>query len=141
MKNKLNHPALFFCLGLALLLSSTCRGGPDPAYGEAAEEAARWIRSTSLESTGGIWPAVPGDEKTVGTTLYSGVPGIVLFFLELYSATEDPSYLQDAMKGADFLLSRLDDEQVFGLYVGISGIGYVLQETFKASSMQSTMNG
>ncbi|MFC2157890.1 lanthionine synthetase LanC family protein [Acidobacteriota bacterium] len=136
---------LILCLVLGGITTPGCRDREvrDGIYMEAAREAARWIQSTSMEieSGGRIWPAVPGDKASVGTTLYSGVPGTVLFFLELYTATKDIVFLQEAQTGADFLLSRLDEEKMYGLYVGISGIGYALQETFKTSREQKYHDG
>ena len=136
---------LILCVVFGMLINSGCRNrsSGDGIYMEAAREAARWIQSTSMEIESGarIWPAVPGDGASVGTTLYSGVPGTVLFFLELYTATKDIAFLREAQAGADFLLSRLDEEKMYGLYVGISGIGYALQETFKTSQEQKYHEG
>ncbi len=109
---------------------------PTPAdtYRQAALEAGQWIRSTAIKSAKGTaWPAVPGDGKTIGTGLYNGVAGIVLYFLEAHSATGNESYLKDARVGADYLLNVLYDEKETGLYEGVAGIGFTLQEAFKAT--------
>jgi lantibiotic modifying enzyme len=82
---------------------------------------------------GTAWPADPANPKTVGTGLYNGAAGIVLFFLEAHRATQDAAFLQDARAGADYLLRSLPDEKQAGLYVGLAGIGFTLQETFKAT--------
>ena len=38
------------------------------------------MRASAIKTTSGItWPADPADPKTVGNTLYSGAPGVVLF--------------------------------------------------------------
>jgi len=72
-----------------------------------AEEAARWIRSTSQTAEHGlVWLPEPDRPERVATitapqTIYSGNAGIVLFFLELAAATGDASYLEDAKRGAD----------------------------------------
>jgi len=61
-----------------------------PSYRDVAVDAAKWIRSTRLQTTfGWTWPADPRDSKTVSTALYSGSPGVMLFLLELYNATDD----------------------------------------------------
>jgi len=73
------------------------------------------------------------DPKTVSLDLYSGTPGVVLFFLELYRSTNDQTYLKDARAAADYLLAHLADEKETGLYDRISGIGFTLTETFKAT--------
>jgi hypothetical protein len=55
-------------------------------YLDAALRAARWIESSSLRTAKGTaWPSDPRDPKTVETNLHSGVPGVVLFFLETLS--------------------------------------------------------
>src|SRR5215217_4523391 len=73
----------------------------------AAVSAAQWIRSTARETEHGlVWlpePDRPEREATVTAppTIYSGNAGIVLFFLELATATGDASYLDEARRGAD----------------------------------------
>jgi lantibiotic modifying enzyme len=75
----------------------------------------------------------------VVTNLYTGTPGVVLFFLELAAYTGDDGYLDDARAGADFLLARLDAPatdptmQSAGLYTGLAGVGFVLNETYVAT--------
>lgn len=100
----------------------------------AALKTAEWIRSRGKRSPNGIvWPADPDDPETVDPTLYTGMPGIVLFFLQVYKTTGDKSYLADAKLGADHLIATLESEKRSGLYLGIGGIGFVLQEVFKAT--------
>jgi len=111
-------------------------------YVEAAFEAARWIRASAVQiGQGTTWPAVPEDKKSMNNTLYSGTPGVVLFFLEAYYSTGDKSFLDDARSGADYLLATLDEEKGAGLYVGISGIGFALQEMFKATKEKKYRKG
>jgi lantibiotic modifying enzyme len=99
---------------------------------KAALQTAEWIKSRSIRSPNGMsWPADPDDPETVDLTLYTGMPGIVLFFLQVYKTTGDKSWLVDAELGADHLIASLEAEKGNGLYLGISGIGFVLQETFK----------
>lgn len=107
---------------------------PGETYQSAAEEAARWVRASSIKTTAGIaWPADPADPKSVGNTLYSGSPGVVLFMLELHHATGKPEYLADARAGADELLAALPGEKQPGLYTGIAGIGFTLGEVYRAT--------
>ncbi len=111
-------------------------------YVEAAFEAARWIRASAVQTgQGTTWPAVPEDKKSINNTLYSGTPGVVLFFLEAYYSTGDQSFLDDARSGADYLLATLEEEKAPGLYVGVSGIGFVLEETFKATGDKKYRKG
>ncbi|MGI8745509.1 MAG: lanthionine synthetase LanC family protein [Bryobacteraceae bacterium] len=103
-------------------------------YLNAAVEAAHWIESNAIKSDhGATWPTIPPDKKTINTSLYSGTPGIVLFFLEAYRDTGDKRYLTDARGGADSLIASLSQEKQTGLYTGLAGIGFALEETYKTT--------
>ena len=109
---------------------------------EAALESARWIRASAVQTDEGTtWPAIPGNESSINNTLYSGTPGVVLFFLEAYYSTEDEDFLAEARAGADYLLATLENEKAAGLYVGISGIGFALLETYKATAEAKYLDG
>src|SRR5690349_17463197 len=110
---------------------------PDLRYFNAAMAAARWLRATAIESpTGASWPVVPPDAKTVQHDLYTGFPGVVLFFIELHRATGDRAWLDLATKGADQLATSLPESQSgdegAGLYSGLAGIAYTLEEADRA---------
>ena len=114
----------------------------DTEYKEAALQAAQWIRSAAVTTDRGTaWLADPLDKKSVNTTLYSGVPGVVLFFLEAHHATADPSYLKDARIGADYLLAAVASEKQTGLYTGLAGIGFALEETYKVTREEKYRDG
>ena len=111
---------------------------PARPYLAAAEETARWLRSTAVMTEHGkAWPATPGGTdprlRGIDTTLYSGTPGVVLFFIELHRATGRAEDLAAARAGADHLLATLDTKPESGLYTGVAGTGFVLGETFKAT--------
>ncbi|MFA9454848.1 MAG: lanthionine synthetase LanC family protein, partial [Candidatus Aminicenantaceae bacterium] len=112
----------------------TCALSEERPYRDAALEATRWITASAVETEHGrAWPGVPGDEKSQNNTLYSGTPGVILFFLEAYYAIGDKALLEEALAGADLLLAALPQEKMPGLYTGISGIGFALLETYKAT--------
>lgn len=124
-----------FVVTLLILLSTFAplRAAERP-YLNAALQAARWIRSSAMQTNSGVaWPSDPRDEKTVSTDLYYGNAGSVLFFIEAYRSTGDETYLKDARAGADYLLANLQSEKDNSLYVGIAGIGFTLEETYKAT--------
>lgn len=103
-------------------------------YLEAALKAERWMNGTAVSLPEGLaWPADPQDPKSVNSTLYAGNPGVVLFYLELYAATGDKDYLKKACAGADWLIAGLPKEKTMGLYEGIAGIGFALEEVYRAS--------
>jgi len=118
------------------------------AFETGATEAARWIRSVQVDSAAGrVWlpePAHPEKLTTVSpaNAIYSGSAGVVLFFLELARAAGDASYLEDARKGADYLVTTWhqlpsEKERIPGanlsFYNGLAGVAFVLAETWKAT--------
>src|SRR5713101_4611718 len=108
--------------------------GAETSYRAAALEAARWVSASAIHTgQGSVWPADPADAKSVNDTLYAGTPGIILFFIEAFRSTGNPSFLKDARAGADHLLGTFANEKESGLYVGVAGIGFALTETFKAT--------
>src|SRR5437870_10876026 len=101
---------------IASLTLSAFLGPPilaaEPSYREAALEAARWIRASTVQTNPGItWLADPRDPKSASNSLYAGSPGVILFFLEAYHSTGDESFLKDARAGADSLLAVLAGER------------------------------
>ena len=104
------------------------------AYVDAAIDAARWLRGSAMKTPAGLaWPANPAEPDSVNSALYSGSPGVVLFLLELHHATGNGEYLKEAKLGADELIARLSKENEAGLYTGVSGIGFVLGEMYRAT--------
>jgi lantibiotic modifying enzyme len=116
--------------------------GAESLYLDKAMQTAVWIKSSAVKTPDGmVWPAVPGEPKTVSKSLYAGTPGVVLFFLEAYYSTGNKRYLEDACEGANHLLASISEEKNTGLYTGIAGIGFVLEETFKASGKKKYRDG
>ncbi len=143
-----------FFVGLATQILAGCTPAPsegdgtvpraESVYVQTARSAATWIRSAAVVTEGGVtWPADPNEAASTSADLYAGSPGVVLFFLELAAHLQDDSYLDDARRGADHLLALLDGPdgeeprpalRESGLYSGLAGIGFVLHETFAATS-------
>jgi lantibiotic modifying enzyme len=119
---------------LSAALLTAVASARENLYLQTALQAAKWIRSSAIKTEKGtVWPADPADPKSVNTTLYSGTPGVVLFFIEAARATGNHSYLDDARSGADYLLASIENEKENGLYTGLAGIGFALFETYKAT--------
>lgn len=119
-------------MSLALLTAVASAG--ENVYLQTATQTAKWIRSSAIKTEKGTtWPADPNDPKSVNTSLYSGTPGVVLFFIEASRATSDRSFLTDARAGADYLLASIADEKENGLYTGLAGIGFTLFEVYRAT--------
>ncbi len=109
-------------------------------YLDAAQRAERWIARAAVKGAAGTtWPADPADAKSIQSNLYSGSPGIVLFYLELHHATGDAAYLAQARAGADYLMATLPSsapslgDEGAGLYTGVAGVAYVLELTRRAT--------
>ncbi len=131
-------------LAALLLLAGTvsCRSVTGRLYLDAAESAAAWVRAYGVRTPEGLsWPAVPGEPESVALNLYGGTPGVVLFFLQAYYSTGKVAYIRDAREGADFLLSRMAGVDGAGLYDGLSGIAFALEETYRATGNEKYRQG
>jgi lantibiotic modifying enzyme len=127
---------------LGLLIAALCFAANDRPYLNAAVEAGHWIEKSAIQKdTGTVWPSDPADLKTINTGLYSGTPGPILFYLEAYHDSEDKKFLDKARSGADYLLSVIQSQKQAGLYTGLSGIGYTLLATYKASGDEKYKQG
>jgi len=118
----------------------------DQSWLDKALATEQYIQSVSIVKPEGLtWKTMPDSSEISNTTLYSGTPGIVLFYLELYESTADDNYLEQAQAGADFLLSSLPDSTVgpyeVGLYTGLAGIGYTLSEVHQVSKEERFRKG
>lgn len=142
----------FLEVSLASLAASACnryRAQPkarqDRIYLQAALEAARWIRSTQVQTERGVaWPAQPQVSPKISLELYSGVSGVILFFSQLSAATGDPSWMEDARRGADHLVGALPASaagSLHGLYVGNSGLAFVLDQMAQATGERRYHDG
>jgi len=113
----------------------------DESYWTAAMGAARWLNAAAVRTAEGLeWPADPNDPQSINAALYSGTPGVVLFYLEAAAAAEarglkgeSAAFLEKAKGGASALLVPISQMRDPSLYTGLAGIGYVLRETFKAT--------
>ncbi len=100
----------------------------------AAILAGRWIRSAAVDDEHGrYWRANPDVRGRSAVSpeplsLYSGAAGIVLFFLELATATGHEAYLEDARLGADRLAATWRTQTDLTLYHGLTGTMITLIE-------------
>jgi lantibiotic modifying enzyme len=105
---------------------------------EIALKAEHWIRRSRIETKNGVtWPADPLKPSSVEYDLYNGMPGVVLFYLELYHATGDKKWLDEAKLGANELeaqLPSLATARNAGLYTGLGGAVFVLEEVHRATT-------
>ena len=110
----------------------------NPSGLDTALAAAKWVSASRIGTkAGAAWPADPLDPKSVGYDLYNGMPGVVLFHIELHKATNDSRWLDEARAGANEINAQLDamaKSKSFGLYDGLAGAAFVLEETHRATS-------
>lgn len=106
----------------------------DGSYVGSALNAERWIARAGIRDGRGLtWPADPADARSVQGSLYSGSPGVVLFYLELFHATGERRWRDVARDGALYLANSLPANasalgaEGAGLYTGLAGTAYVLE--------------
>ena len=127
-----------FWLGFLLFTVPLWVGAGEDDYLETAKKAAHWLRAQAVETPQGrTWPPDPQQPERLSTALYHGSSGVVLFFLEMYRATGDESYLNDALQGGQYLQATLPEALTSptqaGLYTGVGGVGFVLTELSRVS--------
>ncbi|MFC1725321.1 lanthionine synthetase LanC family protein [candidate division KSB1 bacterium] len=130
------------------LVFFSCNSPQESKYLEFAEKTANWITSTAIETGNGLfWPSQPDTMRRGEISMYHGVPGGILFFLELYKVTKKDIYRVQAEKAAEWLINRAyEDKGGFywgdysrggntvpdpGLYTGTAGVGTVFLELYK----------
>ena len=113
---------------------------PDSKYLQSAIEVANWLESVAIETEHGTcWPSTPEDSQQPSAILYNGTPGVILFYVELYRATGNSSYLETAVSGGDWLIEQtknLDDNSNAAFYTGAAGMGYTLDLLHRVSHQQ-----
>ncbi|HEX9755699.1 MAG TPA: lanthionine synthetase LanC family protein [Gemmatimonadales bacterium] len=112
--------------------------GRERPYLDLALECARWIEA-SRQSTaaGAAWPADPLKPESVGLDLYNGMPGVVLFYLELYHATGEVQWLRTASTGADHLIAAMAEQGETmdpGFYTGLAGFAFTFDQLAQAGN-------
>src|ERR1035437_7661720 len=119
------------------------RGATDRPYLDAALRAEHWLRSVAIDTARGrTWPAVPGDAERnlLEPELYSGAPGVVLFYLELHAFTGEPRFLDEAVRGALEIAAAVPAvggaAGEAGLYAGLAGQLFTLQAAHRASGRE-----
>jgi hypothetical protein len=118
----------------------------DRPYLDAALRAEHWIRSVGIDTPAGrSWPCTPGDRRRgrPELTLYSGTPGVILFYLELHGATGEKQFLDEAVRGARELATVVplagSKTREAGLYEGIAGHMFTLHAVAKSSGRADLM--
>jgi len=133
--------AVWYMLIACLLVTSCLHEGKDKTKDDSwmpmVLKTEKYIQQGKFNTgEGSTWKGMPDSlAQTGNTSLYSGTPGVVLFYLELYNATKNKAFLDEATSGADYLINTLSDS-IPGLYTGLSGVGFTLKEMYKTTNQQ-----
>lgn len=98
---------------------------------DSVHATAEWLERVAVETDRGLrWPADPRQPKQNARSLYSGTPGVVLFFAMLDASQASDRWRKIAERGAQQILADIEDETWIdcGLYTGLAGAGFVLHE-------------
>ncbi|ELR69220.1 Lanthionine biosynthesis protein LanM [Fulvivirga imtechensis AK7] len=89
-------------------------------------------------------------EWHISESLYSGVAGIVYFFMELHKRTNDPKYREAMVEGARWLDKYCTDNKTsyYAFYTGRMGVAYLMlqlaeyfkDDTYKEKALQIVEN-
>ena len=109
------------------------------SYREAARQAANWIVASALPAPSGVgifWPAtLIGQDADASYNrsfdLYSGISGVIVFLLEVHTATGNASYLETASAAGSYLAAStptiIASNTSTGLYHGgAAGMAFAL---------------
>jgi lantibiotic modifying enzyme len=128
-------------IGISLLFL-TLNASAQSGMADSIQRIHLWLsKHLKTSPEGNTWPVAPeSNNERISLDLYSGIPGVILFYLEAHHATNRPEYLTAAKGGGDFLLSKIpsqlneyDTQGMAGLFSGISGVGFTLRELYKVS--------
>jgi len=112
----------------SMLLNEACRIG-DQLLAEA-----------KTDSCGMYWETMNMDtERNItfekSESIYSGVSGIVLFFLELYKQSREGKYMDAAQEGMRWVMDycQKNPSQYYAFFTGRMGVSYVLLKMFEVT--------
>jgi len=127
-------------ISVIIVFALSCTTTQKTGYIEKAEQTAEWISSTGIPAGNMVYyPSQPDTMQRGEISLYHGVPGTTLFFLEMYKATGSAAYADEAHRAARWLISRANAGKkgffwtdytpssspvpYAGLYSGTAGVG------------------
>lgn len=118
-------------------LTATTQAEPESDCLASARAAARWILRRQFECH---WPSTPDTPHDEQLDLYYGNAGTILFFLELAELTHEQSYRESALTGAAYIATQVERTTTFGLYRGLAGIAFALDQVKRLSEDCSLLN-
>lgn len=103
-----------------------------PSFLDDAVRVGRWLETQSALTRGAIPDAI-GEDGPPSISIGTGAAGRLLFFLELYAATGDPTFLASAKLEGEVVARAPTDSMPAGLYDGSAGTGFALAELSRMS--------
>ena len=117
-------------------------------YLENALAVEQWLaQNTQGQSL--VWPDAMDDPDKISINLSDGMSAKLVYYLELYEATDEPAYLDRAKGIGDYLLENLLTTSdslkgkfwMFSPYGNVCGPGYALQELHKVTNEDKYRKG
>ena len=117
-------------------------------YLNAALDVAKWVKRYEVQKpVGKSWKISSGAgskegddlaQKMTDRSLYSGAAGVGFFYLQLYEATQNQEYLQEAMEAAEYLIGTFENELGVkpGIHGGITGEGFFTEALYRKTGEQ-----
>lgn len=117
-------------------------------YLKTAQNVAAWLKKYEVKKpVGKSWEIRSGagsDEgddlasKMTDRSIYSGAAGIGFFYIQLYEATDDKQYLDEAVEAAEYLLGTFQKELGVkpGIHGGITGEGFFAETLYQKTGEQ-----
>lgn len=133
------HPLAFVYVATLSALVTGCvseksQHQPRTAYLDAAIESGRWLQSRAEANSRGFIPDQVGVDSVTTASLGAGASGRALFFLELFHATGDSTFLQSARVEAHAAVAATEETPgAHGLYNGLAGVAFALTEVSKVT--------
>jgi len=118
-------------------LTATVQGHPKADHLGSARAAACWIVSRQSELH---WPSRSNEPSEEPVDLYHGTAGTILFLRELAESTGEQSYRDIALTGAAHIAGQIEKVTASGLYRGLAGIIFALDQMVQASDDSSLLN-
>lgn len=113
-----------------------------------AIDVAKWLKNYEVpKAVGKSWKirsgagSSEGDDlanKMTDRSIYSGAAGIGFFYIQLYEATGEQQYLDEAVQAAEYLLDTFSKDTAVkpAIHGGITGEGFFAEKLFEKTGEQ-----
>jgi len=140
---------------LALCLLCACQStteiveGSPEYYLQLAQETEGWLAKNTLDPELALWPDAMDEPDNIGISYSDGMAGKLTFYLDLFSATGDSYYKEQAISIGNYLLANLPQKTdslkgkfwAFSPYGRVCGPSFALAELYKITGETSHRDG